>query len=520
MTRRTLLPGLLTALAALLTACPIQPQPTPPPAPPPLGAIGSSSLPAPAQIKLAPGAGSIRLSWARVNDPNVLGYLVYRDGALVNTDVIPARAGIRPQSGPVGKCRVSRSSAIRRQASDYQFTDTGLTNATVYTYSLTTVDADCKQSVLSDAFRIAPDVLGAIRYLVRGTDMGAQFQNVSVTLDGAVVSGAEASANSTPMPFVAGSSLYQGSLSAPVAVGGAIKLRVAVPEGEITAFDTVPVAPAVTAPASGATLDASITQTVTWTSATNPDRFRVALTWSCGVGCGTGSSFDTAGGDRSLSLPANTLPADTGVKVRVYAVNDGTETFVGPFAPGSRMSLRNGDEAGRDIKTMKGGGQSVRKIAIVYDIDTSAALLYKAELETRGFVVDLLPVASITSGAVLDPYAALLIDPYSGFLETWAGSSDVVSLIRNSGKPAIGLGEGGYAYLGKLGSMLGYPHGWPQRRRTGFRRDPASPRLAARPASVEHHRGSRLGLERPDARRGDLRPRGGHGPGRDRARGG
>ena len=458
MTRRTLLSGLLTALAALLAACQNQPQPTP--SSPALGAIGSSTLPAPAQIKLAPGSGSVRLSWAGVNDPNALGYLVYRDGALVNTDVIPASAGIRSQSGPIGKCRVSLSGALRAQASEYQFTDTGLTNAKVYRYSLTTVDADCKQSVLSDTFRIAPDVLGATRYLVRGADMGAQFQNVSVTLDGAAVSSAEASVNGTPIPFVAGSSLYQGSLSAPIAVGNAIKLRAVVPEGEITAFDTVPEAPAVTAPASGATLDASSPQTVTWTSATNPDRFRVALTWSCGAGCGTGSSFDAAGGDRSLSLPANTLPADTGVKVRIYAVNDGTETFVGPFALGSRMSLRNGDEAGRDIKTTKGGGQSVRKIAIVYDIETSAALLYKAELEPRGFVVDLVPVASITSGAVLDPYAAFLIDPYSGSLESWAGSSAVVSLIRNSGKPAIGLGEGGYAYLGKLGSMLGYPHGW------------------------------------------------------------
>jgi len=178
------------------------------------------------------------------------------------------------------------------------------------------------------------------RYPVQGTDMGVRSQNVRV--------GGAATVTVNGVTLAAsGGGLYQGTLAAPVAVGAPLNLLTRVGECLVFASDVVPEAPALTAPAAGSSLAASAVLPVAWTSASSPQRFVVSASWVTG-GAGHGwRSGDLPGSARSFSIPAGALPAGQTVKVRVYAYNDGA--FVGSFTPDSRMAIRNGNEAGRDV---------------------------------------------------------------------------------------------------------------------------------------------------------------------------
>jgi hypothetical protein len=55
-------------------------------------------------------------------------------------------------------------------------------------------------------------------------------------------------------------------------------------------------------------------------------------------------------------------------------------------------------------------------------------------------------------------YRLIILGGDTGYTITW-GDTASVAAITDSGKPVIGLGEGGYAYFGKLALETGYPHG-------------------------------------------------------------
>lgn len=144
-------------------------------------------------------------------------------------------------------------------------------------------------------------------------------------------------------------------------------------------------------------------------------------------------------------------------------------------------------------------------VAYVYANDTAAANSYKSLLNANGISVDLVSVNNIES-TDWGPYEAILIGSDTGFLTSWgeipegetslrsAGkpvadtelsssltrdysiSADfyldsrilaepvlratAVTVLKNAGKPIIGLGEGGYAFFGKLGLQIGHGNGW------------------------------------------------------------
>lgn len=167
-------------------------------------------------------------------------------------------------------------------------------------------------------------------FLVQGADMGAQVQNVNVSNGGNPVSGATVTVNGeAATPGAAGE--YSVTLAAPVAAGGALNLEVGASGETITATGNVPEAPAVTAPADAAEILTTDAIDVTWTSATDPDRFVVLA-----VGATT-QTFDAAGADRAFSIPAGTLAAGEW-EIRVYAYNDGD--FTGPTEAESAMNIR------------------------------------------------------------------------------------------------------------------------------------------------------------------------------------
>jgi hypothetical protein len=281
---------------------------------------------APQNILTIPDDKNVTVLWDAVQDDRVTGYNVYKDGSKVNTSPIAPS--------------MARATAPRR----LQFVVSNVTVLSKFTVRAITGSGEGETSPESSSRPVV-----CSRYLVRGTDMGAQSQNIALTRASAPLSSATVRVNGTNIPFT--SSIFQGNLAAAVAVGGNLELVANDGDCVVYARDTLPEKPVVTAPAAGASVSSSAALPVTWTSATNPDRFVVSATWLEGA-AGTGwRSADIPATDRSFTIPANTLPSDKSVKIRVYAYNDGTETFIGAFETGSQLAIRHGDEAGKDITT-------------------------------------------------------------------------------------------------------------------------------------------------------------------------
>jgi hypothetical protein len=72
--------------------------------------------------------------------------------------------------------------------------------------------------------------------------------------------------------------------------------------------------------------------------------------------------------------------------------------------------------------------------------------------------VDLIALADVAR-TLWGFYSLIVIGPDTGDGATW-GDSAAVNSIAQSGRPVIGLGEGGYAFFGRLGLAIGYPRGW------------------------------------------------------------
>jgi parallel beta-helix repeat protein len=97
-------------------------------------------------------------------------------------------------------------------------------------------------------------------------------------------------------------------------------------------------------------------------------------------------------------------------------------------------------------------------VAFIYSTNLDSAQSYKSLLETNGVTVDLVP-KSIAEAWNYSSYGLILISDDTGLCETWEPAA-AVSAIYRTGKPILGLGEGGYAFFGKLALDIGYPHGW------------------------------------------------------------
>jgi hypothetical protein len=173
--------------------------------------------------------------------------------------------------------------------------------------------------------------------LVEGRDMGPKFEHVLLTRDGTPVTNASVSVNGTTANLGADSK-YHATLPSTVPVGGRLFLDVGSGLFSIRGFGRVPEAPVVTAPADGATFTPAQPIPVTWTSATNPDRFQVNAEYSCGQNCSTSKRYDATGADRSLTIPAGDLPNDLPIVVSVFAYNNGAFNWLA--ASGSTMNIR------------------------------------------------------------------------------------------------------------------------------------------------------------------------------------
>jgi hypothetical protein len=98
----------------------------------------------------------------------------------------------------------------------------------------------------------------------------------------------------------------------------------------------------------------------------------------------------------------------------------------------------------------------VSRVAYIYNTNTAARDDFKSLLLARGYTVDTFTISeTITANLSLDQ--VIIIGDDTGFGATW-GFTDAVSAVSAAGKPIIGVGEGGYAFFGKMGLAIGYPN--------------------------------------------------------------
>ena len=98
-------------------------------------------------------------------------------------------------------------------------------------------------------------------------------------------------------------------------------------------------------------------------------------------------------------------------------------------------------------------------VAFVYNSDSTAASAFETmiEAELGNVNVTLIKLNAVAS-TNFSNYKGIIIGYDTGAGETW-GTAAAVTQIKNSGKPVLGMGDGGYALFGKLGLDIGYPLG-------------------------------------------------------------
>jgi serine/threonine protein kinase len=99
-------------------------------------------------------------------------------------------------------------------------------------------------------------------------------------------------------------------------------------------------------------------------------------------------------------------------------------------------------------------------IAYIYSSDPGAANDFKTFLQSQGFVVKLIPQSDI--GATnFNYYKAILIGHETGNAYDWGDSGgSQANQIASTGKPIMGIGEGGSSFFSKLGLSIGWGDGW------------------------------------------------------------
>lgn len=121
------------------------------------------------------------------------------------------------------------------------------------------------------------------------------------------------------------------------------------------------------------------------------------------------------------------------------------------------------------LNTGQCGGQNGR-IAYIYRGAAGPASAFYNLLVGAGYSVDLIPLSNVMTTDFIAVtggrnYDLIVIADDSGDLDQWgaidiATSTSQVNRIKAAGIPIIGLGEGGYAFFGKLPLFIGWPNGW------------------------------------------------------------
>ncbi len=103
-------------------------------------------------------------------------------------------------------------------------------------------------------------------------------------------------------------------------------------------------------------------------------------------------------------------------------------------------------------------------IAYVYRSNADDTTSFYNLLTAAGYTVTLVPLGNVTT-TDFNPFDMTIIANDTGTLDQWgtppaATTAAQVAQIIAPNKPILGLGEGGYAFFGRLSLFIGWPQGW------------------------------------------------------------
>ena len=99
-----------------------------------------------------------------------------------------------------------------------------------------------------------------------------------------------------------------------------------------------------------------------------------------------------------------------------------------------------------------------KNVAFIYRSDANGAADYETAIEASLGTVAVTTISLSKVGTTdFTNYSAIIVGPDTGSGSSW-GDSTAVNKVKNAGKPILGMGDGGYAFFGKMGLFIGYPN--------------------------------------------------------------
>lgn len=100
-----------------------------------------------------------------------------------------------------------------------------------------------------------------------------------------------------------------------------------------------------------------------------------------------------------------------------------------------------------------------RPIAYIYASETTTTGDFQALLQGNNYQVTLVP-QNIIMTTDFSPFQAIVVGPDTGQDQNWGDQGGAqANQLLNSGLPILGVGEGGYAFFGRVGLAIGYDKG-------------------------------------------------------------
>ncbi len=173
---------------------------------------------------------------------------------------------------------------------------------------------------------------------------------------------------------------------------------------------------------------------------------------------------DPANGDYHLKSQAGRWD----LKSESWVIDDVTSPCIDAGDPDSDWSEETWPHGGRINMGAYGGTReasmstrpepmSLPHVAYIYDHDIDTARSFRTLLVGYGCPTTLV-VLEQTPAAVLDGYGLLIVGDDTENAAAW-NDPQVATAIEGSGRPIVGMGEGGYYFFGELGLSIGWPHG-------------------------------------------------------------
>jgi hypothetical protein len=136
-------------------------------------------------------------------------------------------------------------------------------------------------------------------------------------------------------------------------------------------------------------------------------------------------------------------------------------TLNGVSAPGGysvKLAAEGTNNAGEPfVRYANAGFNVLRRVAYVWEDDLQTRLEYEKLLRDHHLAFQAVRIDEASKWDFTG-YDLILIASETGYLDEW-GTPEAVSAIVQAERPILGLGEGGYAFFGKLNLGIGYPEG-------------------------------------------------------------